>query len=165
MFKAWFDNQFAPPITTPDELFPAAAMASPAEALRMGGELTLVKETLKAHMVEPFRAGCQAPVLLQFLDNLRRLADEQPTLQAERVPAVLPQPDDPPTTIGEACLRYDRDQGRQASRKVCGCVDRLIGPKIAPATLEKELETYSAFWERLTVPTGPYYDPVRACRR
>ena len=78
---------------------------------------------------------------------------------------MLPQPDDPPTTIGEACLRYDRDQGRQANRKWCGCVDRMIGPKIARASLEKQLETYSAFWERLTVPTGPYYDPVRACRR
>ncbi|MDX2057204.1 MAG: hypothetical protein SFV24_05330 [Gemmatimonadales bacterium] len=165
VFKTWFDNQFAPPISTPDELYPAAAMASPAEAVRMGVELLQVKETLKGDMAELFRAGCQAPVLRQFLDNLRRLADEQPTLQAELVPAVLPQPDDPPTTIGEACFRYDRDQGRQASRKWCGCVDRLIGPKFAPATLQKELETYSAFWERLTVPTGPYYDPVRACRR
>lgn len=41
-------------------------------------------------------------------------------------------------------------------------VDRMIGPNIARGTLEKELETYSAFWEQLPVPTEPYYDPLRA---
>lgn len=152
VFKGWFDNRLDVPATNPPEVMPAEAMRNPAEAIRVGLGLTQLKESLKNDFAAFFAEGCRSPTIRQFMDNLRRLGERERTLQEELVPNTLPSPDDPPTTIGEACLKYDRDNGAPPSTRWCECLDRVVTPRYPASELPRLLENYSALIERLSFP-------------
>ena len=152
VFKGWFDGRLDVPATNPPEVTPAGAIRNPAEALRVGFVLTQLKETLKNDFATFFGEGCRSPTVRQLMENLRRLGERERTLQEELVPATLPSPDDPPTTIGEACQKYDRDNGARPSGGWCDCLDRVVTPRYPAAELPRLLENYSALIERLSFP-------------
>src|SRR5690606_2618638 len=99
-----------------------------------------------------FAEDCRSGVIVQFMENLRRLGNGSRSLQAERVPETLPRDDDAPTTVAEACARFDRDNGHPHKPSWCSCLDRVLTPRYAASDLSRLLENYSAFIERVSYP-------------
>lgn len=175
VFQAWHEGRSDAPVLYPSEVAPAAVMSNPGAAMAAGFEVQRVKNALRDDMQKLFAGStpCRTGNVTQFMENLRRLGDDVPTLQAEHVPDTLNEPGDAPTTIGEACDRYDRANGRRRNSVWCRCVDRVLAPRYPAADLTKVLETYTAFMERVNVPSGdlasgtvpPEFIAADACRK
>lgn len=144
------------------------------EAMKAGIEVARVKQALQDDMRLFFAnpQSCESGAYPQFMENLRRLANGEPTLQAQRVPDTLPRPDDAPATIGDACNKYDRDNGHPRNTRFCACLDQQLTPLFSPVELSTQLENYSALIERASYPPNGDFraTPVReyaaaeACR-
>lgn len=160
VFQAWHEGRSDAPSLYPDEVAPAAVLGNPGVAMAAGFEVQRVKNALRDDMQKLFAgsAPCETGGIVQFMENLRRLGDAAPTLQAERVPETLSDPGDAPATIGEACDRYDRDNSRRRNSVWCRCLDRVLARRYPAADLARVLENYTAFMERVSVPSGSYAD-------
>jgi hypothetical protein len=181
VFEAWFHQRLYLLPLNPDEVNrvleiavnPDPSIIGPAMAA--GLEVARIKMALRDDMkllfAEPVQ--CASGVIKQFMENLRRLADGEPTLQAQRVPDTLPSPDDAPETIVDACNKFDRDNGHPRNTKFCSCLDRQLTPLYTAFELSKQLENYSALIERASYPpNGDFravpareYAAAEACRR
>ena len=175
VFEAWHEGRSEAPSLYPNEVAPAAVLSNPGAAMAAGFEVQRVKNALRDDMQKLFAgaAPCRTGGVVQFMENLRRLGDDRPTLQAERVPDTLNDPGDAPTTIGEACDKYDRANGRRRNSVWCRCIDRVLAPRYPPASLAEVLENYTALMERVNVPSGdfasgtvpPDFIATDACRK
>lgn len=172
VFRAWHERKPGGPVTTPAEATAQGMMSNPRAGAAAAFEVAAAKDALKEDFDAFFEEDCRSGTIVQFMENLRRLGNGERTLQAERAPETLPRADDAPTTIGEACARYDRDNGHRSSRAWCTCLDRVLAPRYPASELSRLLENYSAFIERVsyapddrrTTPP-PEYAAANACRR
>jgi len=172
VFRAWHERKPGVPVTTPGEATAQGMMSNPAAGAAAAFEVAAAKDALKEDFDTFFEEDCRSGTVVQFMENLRRLGNGEPSLQVERVPETLPRPDDAPTTIGEACTRYDRDNGHPSSRTRCACLDRVLTPRYSAGDLNRLLENYSAFIERVSYApddsrTAPplEYAAASACRQ
>lgn len=173
VFRGWHEQRPGFPVTTPPEASAAGMLNNPGAGATAALEVGRVKDALKADVEQLFREECTSGVIRQFMENLRRLGNGEPTLQAQRVPETLPRPDDAPTTVGEACMRYDRENGHPRNARWCGCLDRELTPRYRADDLARVLENYSRFIERVSYPpTGggtrvppPEYLAANVCRQ
>jgi hypothetical protein len=173
VFDGWRDNKPGVPARYPDGLLQANPLTDLPGALAPGLEAQRVIKALRADFARFFEQDCTSPTLVQFMQNLRRLGDGEPTLQAERVPDLLPQPGDAPTTVAEACAQFDRDQRGPQNTRYCNCLDRVLTPRYSAAELEQKLENYSRFIEQASYPPGgdrravahPDFIASASCRR
>ena len=173
VFDGWKENRPGMPARFPDGLLQANPLADPTGALAPGFEVERVHKVLRSDFARFFEQDCTSPSLVQFMQNLRRLADGEATLQAERVPDLVPQPGDAPTTVAEACAQFNRDQRGPQNTRYCNCLDRVLTPRYSEAELEQKLENYSRFIEQASYPPGgdtravahPDFIASASCRR
>ncbi|MCW5620258.1 MAG: hypothetical protein KIS79_04030 [Burkholderiales bacterium] len=152
VFRAWYEGRSDTLVRNPDEVSPAAVLSNPGTAMAAGFEVHRVKIALRDDMRKLFAtpSPCRSGVIVQFMENLKRLGNGESTLQAERVPDTLAGPGDAPTTIGEACDKYDRNNGHRRNSVWCLCLDRVLTPRYSATDLPKVLESYTAFMERVS---------------
>lgn len=153
VFRAWYEGRSDTLVRNPDEVSPAAVLSNPSTAMAAGFEVHHVKIALRDDMQKLFAGSspCSSGLVVQFMENLRRLGKGQPTLQAERVPETLAGPGDAPSTIGEACDKYDRNNGGRRNSVWCRCLDRVLTPRYTAADLTKVLENHTALMERVNL--------------
>lgn len=173
VFDGWKENRPGMPARFPDGLMQVNPLADPIGALAPGFEVERLNKAMRTDLGRFFEQDCTSPTLVQFMQNLRRLGDGEATLQAERVPDLLPQPGDAPTTVAEACAHFDRDQRGPQNTRYCNCLDRVLTPRYSAAELEQKLENYSRFIEQASYPPGgdrraiahPDFVASASCRR
>lgn len=173
VFDGWKENKPGMPARYPDGLLQANPLTDLPGALAPGFEAQRVSKALRADFAKFFEQNCTAPTLVQFMENLRRLGDGEATLQAMRVPDLLPQPGDAPTTVAEACAQFNRDQHGPQNTRYCNCLDRVLTPRYSATALEQKLENYSRFIEQASYPPGgdrratahPDFVAAATCRR
>lgn len=152
VFRAWYEGRSDTLVRNPDEVSPAAVLSNAGAAMAAGFEVHRLKIALRDDMQKLFAgsAPCRSGAITQFMENLQRLGDGEPTLQAELVPETLAGAGDAPATIGEACETYDRDNGGRRNSVWCRCLDRVLTPRYSATDLPKVLESYTAFMERVS---------------
>jgi len=165
VFRAWYEGRSDTLVRNPDEVSPAAVLSKPSTAMAAGFEVHRVKIALRDDMQKLFAgpSPCSSGLAVQFMENLRRLGNGEPSLQAEHAPDTLAGPGDAPVTIGEACDKYDRDNGRRRNSVWCRCLDRVLTPRYTAADLPGLMENYTAFMERVSIPSSG--DPRELPRR
>lgn len=173
VFEGWKDRKPGMPALYPPTLGQVNPMKDLRGAMAPGFEVQRVAKALRADFARMFEQSCTAPAITQFMENLRRLGDGVATLQAERVPDLLPQPGDAPTTVAEGCTQYDRDRGAPRNSRWCDCLDRVLTPRYSAEDLVQRLENYSRFIEQASYPRGgdararahPDYVAAAVCRK
>lgn len=168
VFESWHDARPDLLPLNPDEINAAVDLGRITDpsvigpAMSAGLEVARVKKALQSDMNKLFELPCKSSAIVQFMENLRRLADGEPTLQEQRIPDTLPRPDDAPATIVDACNKYDRDNAHPRNTKFCACLDRQLTPLYTPAELSRQLENYSALIERASYPPNGDFRAVPA---
>lgn len=172
VFRGWHERKPGVPVTVPGEATPQALISNPRAGAAAAFEVAATKDALEDDFDLFFKEDCRSGTVTQFMENLRRLGNGERSLQVERVPETLPRADDAPTTIGEACRKYDQDNGHRTSRAWCPCLDRVLTSRYTASDLSRVLENYSAFIERVSyAPDDPRtvppleYVAADACRQ
>lgn len=136
-------------------------------------QITRASLALRSDMEELFSDGCEAPVLVQFMENMRRLGLSIPTLQAERIPQVLPDPSRPTNTLADACDQYIDENGFIAGNDWCPCLEDVFRVRLTVGERWEHVVDYRPFFRKVdTAPDGgpddpdwAFYEPANACRR
>lgn len=185
---------FAEPFRWWDKNDPRALpLAPPSLSLRGVGDLMRLLQTLPTSMDGVFTAtgllvrtqigarddmallfadGCEAPDLKQFMENMRRLALQLPTLQAERAPRALPTEAELPMSIAAACERHEQERGGQVSRRWCPCLQEQFSAVLTRGEQWNAVDDYHRFFDEVAgfrratdgQPVWARYTPANACR-
>ncbi|MCC7054579.1 MAG: hypothetical protein IT355_15015 [Gemmatimonadaceae bacterium] len=148
-------------------------LTNPAQALSATALLVKVEVAMREDMAVLFEGGCEAPVVQQFMENMRRLALRLPTLQMERAPRSVLTAAEWPPTIAQACQREVAERGAQVGREWCPCLERQFTQVLTLGEQWNAVEDYSTFFDEVDgFRTGPdgrpvwaRYTPANACRR
>ncbi len=143
------------------------------DGLQATGQLTRATVALRSDMDVLFGEGCEAAVLEQFMENMRRLALSAPTLQVEHIPQVLPDPLRPRGTLAGACGRYIDENGFIVDDDWCPCLEDVFRARTTAGERWGYVLDYRLFFRRVdTLPDGgatdpdwAFYEPANACRR
>jgi hypothetical protein len=151
----------------------AAMFADPTRVLGDGAVLIAFQTSMREDMALLFADGCASPLVKQFMENLRRLALRQPTLQAELAPRSLPAIDGWLPRIGARCEQHERERGAELLRDWCPCLEREFGRQYTLGEQWRALEDYHRFFDEVAGfklaadgrPVWARYTPADACRK
>lgn len=152
----------------------AELLTNPGQAL---GELAILPRfaiAMREDMALLFASGCESRQLVQFMENMRRLALRLPTQQAERARAALPALGEWPPSLAGKCEQHEGERGAGRSMRTwCTCLDQQFATRWTLGERWRALEDYNRFFDEVAgfrtaadgKPVWARYEPANACRK
>lgn len=149
-------------------------LSNPGQALGQMAILPRFAVAMREDMALLFADGCESRQLVQFMDNMRRLALRLPTQQDARARAALPALSEWPPSVAGKCMQHERERGAtQPMRTWCTCLDQQFTTRWTLGEQWVALEDYNRFFDEVSgfrtaadgKPVWARYEPANACRK